>query len=451
MSAGSASGSIGTSVVVGAGVAGLLAARALRRAGDHVTVLDGGATGGAVTSRVLDGLTVDVGAEGFATRGGAVTGLVEELGLADHLVEPSRTGTWVQRSGAATRIPDGAVLGIPTHLDDDALDQLGSEAAERARQDAELPVSVGADADTLGALVRARMGDAVARAWLAPLVAGVHRLDVEEIPPELLLPGVRDRLAERGSLAAALGGGRAPLAGLRGGVAQLVDALVGELTTTGVHVLALGASAVERDGTGWRVRTGDGGVMQADRLLLACPPWTWPTGLPEAVAACGRTWPEPRPVDLLTLVVAHDGGGRRAGVVVAADPLTQSAIGARALTYSSAKWDWLGEAAGERVVLRLTYDGREVADDTLAQTALADAAALTGARWSDSDLLASDRTRWLMPRTAVEPGMAGHRNAMTAALAEQPTLAATGGWLVGTGLAWVVSDAPEAAQRLLGG
>lgn len=435
-----------SAIVIGGGVAGLVAARSLALAEVSVTVLDGGPLGGSVASRRLDGLDLDVGAEGFATRGGAVVGLLEELGLADRVVAPVPTGTWVHRPDGQTRIPDGAVLGIPTDLADPALDALGEAGAARARLDGVLAPDVGADAATLGALIRTRMGDAVADAWARPLVAGVHRLDIDDIPPELLLPGVGDRLAERGSLAAALRGGGGELAGLDGGVMQMLDALVGELTGLGVRLLSTVAAAVEPDLQGWRVRSPDGMVVHGDRLLLACPPWTWPTGLPHPVAQAGRHWPAPRPVDLVTLVLAHDGGGRRAGVIVANGG---ERVAARALTYSSAKWAWLAEQAGERAVLRVTYDGRPEPDDALAGRALADAAALTGARWTADDMRAADRTRWLMPRTAVEPGMGEHRDAMRAALATTPALDATGGWLAGTGLAWTITDAAEAARRLV--
>lgn len=438
-------GLAGVTVVVGGGVAGLVAARDIARAGSPVIVLEGDTPGGAVRSRTLDGLTLDVGAEGFATRGGAVADLLTELDLAERVASPRPVGTWVHRPEGATRIPDGAVLGIPTDLADTSLDVLGAEAVVRARQDETLGPSVGADAETLGALVRTRMGEAVLRAWCAPLVAGVHRLDVDDVHPEALLPGLLERVRERGSLAGALRGGGGQLAGLSGGVSQLIDALVGELTTLGGQLVTLGAVAVEPDLQGWRVRPSDDAVIHAERLLLACPPWWWPSGVPDAVAALARRWPKPRPVDLVTLVLAHDGGGRRSGAIVADGG---GRVLARALTYSSAKWAWLAEDAGERAVVRLTYDAVAEPDDDLVGRAVLDAAALTGASWTASDVLAADRTRWSMPRSAVEPGLELLRTAMHDALAGVPLLEATGGWLAGTGLAWTVADARAAAARL---
>lgn len=436
-----------SAVVIGGGIAGMVAARMLAQADQAVTVLDGADLGGAVARRHLDELEVDVGAEGFATRGGTVAALLAELGLADRVVAPEQIGTWVYRPEGPTRIPDGAVLGIPTDLDDPALAALGADALARARQDATLPAAVGADARTLGALVRSRMGDAVLDAWPRPLVAGVHRLDVDDTPPQVLLPGVLERMAERGSLAAALAGSTGQLGGLDGGIAQLIDALVGELTSSGAVTVPAAALAVEPDLRGWRVRTSHDTVIHADRLLLACPPWWWPSGLPGPLAEAGRAWPAPHPVDLVTLVLAHDGGARASGVIVA-DGGAQ--VLARALTFSSAKWAWLKEQAGDRVVLRLTYDAREGDDEMLVQQALADARRLTGGDWSAADLRAGDRTRWLMARSAVEPSMADHRDRVREQLRTVPDLDATGGWLAGTGLAWSIADARAAAARLIG-
>lgn len=435
------------SVVVGGGIAGLVAARALARADHTVTVLDAEDLGGALARRHLDGLELDVGAEGFATRGGTVSALLTELGLAERVRAPEPIGTRVYRPHGSTRIPDGAVLGIPTDLSDAALAELDGDARARAQQDATLPASVGADATTLGALIRARMGDAVVDAWPRPLVTGVHRLDIDQVSPHVLLPGVLDRLAERGSLAAALTGGGGQLAGLDGGIAQLVDALTGELTSYGAATMPTAATAVEPDLRGWRVRTSHDTVVHADRLLLACPPWWWPSGLPEPLMAVARSWPSPRPVDLVTLVLAHDGGAHRSGVIVADGG---GRVRARALTFSSAKWAWLEQQAGERAVLRLTYDAVDRPDDALAQHALEDARELTGGTWAPTDVRASDRTRWAMARSAVEPSMSAHRDAMREALTELADLDATGGWLAGTGLAASIADATGAAARLVG-
>ncbi|WP_034229511.1 FAD-dependent oxidoreductase, partial [Actinotalea ferrariae] len=68
-------------VVVGAGVAGLVVARDLAARGRRVLLLERDARpGGCVASVQVAGLTVDAGAESFATRSSVVPDLLAELG-----------------------------------------------------------------------------------------------------------------------------------------------------------------------------------------------------------------------------------------------------------------------------------------------------------------------------------------------------------------------------------
>ncbi|MET0783711.1 MAG: FAD-dependent oxidoreductase, partial [Leifsonia flava] len=60
-------------VVVGGGVAGLVAALDCARVGIRVTVIERAeAPGGAVATETVAGIRVDTGAESYATRGGSV-------------------------------------------------------------------------------------------------------------------------------------------------------------------------------------------------------------------------------------------------------------------------------------------------------------------------------------------------------------------------------------------
>jgi phytoene dehydrogenase-like protein len=70
-------------VVVGGGVAGLVAALECARLGLGVTLLEQAERPGGCVGRIdLDGLALDSGAESFATRNGSVAELAERLGLA---------------------------------------------------------------------------------------------------------------------------------------------------------------------------------------------------------------------------------------------------------------------------------------------------------------------------------------------------------------------------------
>ena len=108
-------------VVVGGGIGGLVAALACAKVGIRVTVLEASdRLGGAVRTVDLAGLRVDVGAEGYATRGGAVRGLVDELDLTDAVVPTAPRAEWISGlPGGAAPVPEATVRGIPENPWDD--------------------------------------------------------------------------------------------------------------------------------------------------------------------------------------------------------------------------------------------------------------------------------------------------------------------------------------------
>src|SRR5699024_2652608 len=76
-----------------------------------------------------------------------------------------------------------------------------------------------------------------------------------------------------------------------------------------------------------------------------------------ALVAAAEGWPAPQTIDLLALVLRTDllPAHHRAGTLVA-----EPGNGAKALTYTSSKWEWVARAAAqipgpELVVLRLSY------------------------------------------------------------------------------------------------
>ena len=109
----------GTALVVGGGIAGLVAAHRLSAAGWDVTLAEATSVlGGAVSPRFLDvpshgetgapetqTLELDGGAESFAVRGAAVRALVEELGLGEKIVAPEPLGSWLHGPAGPVRAP----------------------------------------------------------------------------------------------------------------------------------------------------------------------------------------------------------------------------------------------------------------------------------------------------------------------------------------------------------
>ncbi|NHB84977.1 NAD(P)-binding protein [Tessaracoccus sp. HDW20] len=99
-----------TAVVIGGGLAGLIAARRYRAAGLDPVVLESSASiGGMIRSVTLGGVRVDGGAEAYATRSPAARALAGRLGL--EVAGPAgRPHVWW--SDSIVPLADG-VLGIP--------------------------------------------------------------------------------------------------------------------------------------------------------------------------------------------------------------------------------------------------------------------------------------------------------------------------------------------------
>lgn len=450
-------------VVVGGGVAGLVCARDLARAGLGVVLLEAtGRLGGCVGSHALAGLRLDSGAESFATRTTAVVDLLGELGLADDVVPPARQGAWLQLARKAVPLPPAGVLGIPGRVwAPEVVRVIGVPGALRATLDGVLPASVGGPAGSLGALVRRRMGRRVLERLVAPVVRGVHSAHPDDVDVEAVLPGAGDLIQQHGSLAAAAAAVRAgtsvagsAVAGLRGGMHRLVPALTDDLVGLGVTVRTeTPVDRLDRDDQGWQVRTRRG-VHRARAVVVAVPGAAAVTLLDahapgvRAVVPPSDTW-----LVLATLVVDGAlGTPRGTGVLVAAG----AGVRAKALTHATAKWAWLAEAAGpDRHVLRLSYGLAGPPEDApggaeLRAMAVADAGRLLGVPLADSAVIAFARTTWAHGPGPARPGQRIRAAGLRAALAADG-LHPAGAWVAGTGLAAVVADARRTARDVLAG
>lgn len=385
-----------TAVIVGGGIAGLVAARELAIGGMRVTLLEAsGSLGGKVARHTVAGIELDAGAESFATRRGTVAEFADRLEVP--LSAPDPSGAWLQTArGAALPLPNASLLGIPsTPLAADVIAVIGFPAALRAQFDAFLAGS-GAKERTLGGLVRKRMGRRVLEELVTPVAMGVHSKHPDELELDVVAPGLRAALIRTSSLAQAVLQLRAAapagsaVGGVDGGVYELVAKLEERLDRLGVEVrLNTRVTAV----TDCTVTLEAGEVVPADRVVLAAP--------------LGRDQ-EPGIV-LATLMVDApelDAAPRGTGLLVA--PGAQG-VRAKALTHATAKWPWLaGRVGAGRHVLRLSYSPAALAGvDSLQEQARADASVLLGVPLPPERVLGFDRVDWTTPapRSSAPPGV----------------------------------------------
>ena len=455
-------------LVVGGGLAGLLAARRHQRAGRRVVLLEAAAgIGGAIAEQHLAqarDLAVNAGAEAWATASGAVDALVEELGLAGRVVAP-RAGlsSRVVSDAGVHRAPADAVLGVPARpLAADVRAVLGTAGALRAALEPLLPARLGRrEGATVAEVVRTRLGRRVLERLVAPVVGGVHSADPETLEFAAASPALHRGLAEHGSLTATVrhlrgrtGTGRS--AGTR--VHSLTPTLAALPETLLSHLLGAGgivrtgaeAAGVDREDGCWTVRTSRGEHLTADRLVLACPPDTARDLLagpvPEVAAAIPQA--PSAAVRLVALVLdapALDAFPAGTGALVA--PGT-AGLTAKALTHASAKWEHVHRALREALptarsphLLRLSYGrpGEQLPDrEGIVDLALADAAAILRTPLGREQLVDAAVIDW---DRAMRQSLPGHRTALdtlTGLLAEQPTLELVGSWRAGTGIDAIV-------------
>lgn len=412
-------------IVVGAGIAGLVVARELVLQGHTVHVLEAtDRAGGQVAALALDGLRLDAGAESFATRNGTVRQYLERLGLSDRIVTPLDAPAWLHAAdGGTVPLPAVSLLGIPaTPLADDVVRVVGRGGAWRGLLDALLPGPVGSRLPTVGALVRRRMGDDILEKLVAPVVEGIHSTHPDELPVSAV-PGLVHHLLRENSLGRAVARMRidAPagslVASLEGGMSTLVDALLAELDRFGVPVeYGVRVAEVHADHV---VLARDDDVAEPEvrvgRVVVAAPNLL---GSPEARST---------ETHLVTLVLSPDAAlaasPRGTGVLVTRG----SAVAARALTHLTAKWSSVRASAGGREVVRLSYEQRPDLEQ-----ARRDAEALLGVSIPSDHVVASEIVTWQR---------AGR-------ITVSDEVAAVGEQVAGTGLAAVIAQARATAEQL---
>lgn len=451
-------------VVVGGGIAGLVAAWECAKVGMPVTLLEAsGGFGGTIASADVAGLRVDTGATCWSA-GSAARDLVEQLGLGDRIVVPSDDRTWIAGlpKGAAAPVPRESVIGIPANPWDESVRRfIGWGGAWRAYLDRlRPPLTIGKELN-LARLVATRQGDAVLDRMVAPLSRGRFGIAPERVDVSAAAPGLSSALTRTGSLGGAVadllvGREGSAVESLEGGLTGLVDALVARLADLGAELIAdAPVSAIEREPDGWRA-IGATEVLATGGVLIVATGPRAAAGLlgPHAGTPVTEMTDAASSREIVTLAVdaaALDATPR--GGQVYAVPGSGAASG---LTHATARWEWLARAAGPGVhVLQVAFDRPPgdtdpSATDDAAAVALArgEASALLGVELGEDAVRGWHRAEFPLPLPASAIGHEAHAAAVRAAVGGFPGLAAVGAWLAGSGLAQVVEDARDEADRV---
>ncbi len=464
-------------VVVGAGLTGLTTAHsvATRHPGWSVIVLEAAdRVGGKILTTPFAGRPVDCGADAFLARVPEAVELCEELGLGPLLTSPAQRSALVFAGGELRRLPAGLVLGVPTDLEALSASGIVSPAAvERARRDLAttqwLPDEPSGQPDSdgdesVGSLVRRRLGDEVFERLVAPLLSGVNagdadRLSVAAGAAQLgaaartdpsLVAGLRSQAA------AARAAGADPDApvfrGIPIGTQALTDLLLSRLVAAGVAVhRSCPAGSIVRGADGrWTVHT-PAGPVDADAVVVTTPAFVAAELLaPHAPGAAeGLAALEYASVAMVAMAVRRDALGREldaSGFLVSGG----EALGAlTACSWASAKWAHLADP--DVAVLRLSA-GRH-GDTAALELDDADLVRVLGDDLDRTMGLAEAPmqvrvTRWTDALPQFRPGHLGRLRAWRQELADEaPGLVLAGAACDGLGLPACVRQGRAAAAQ----
>ena len=439
-------------MVVGGGVAGLVAARELAASGRGVLLLEASPQiGGKLRSADVAGLTVDVGAEAMLARRPEGIDLVASLGA--EVVHPTTATSSIWSRGALRPMPR-SLMGVPFDLEQLAdSGVLSPDGLARARTEAATDVP---DDISVGDLVAARLGDELVDRLVEPLLGGVYAGRAREISAAAAVPQLL-AMARRGTLldqAAAVPASGAPVfAGLAGGMGRLP----GLIRDRGGFEVRTGATVRElrRTPTGWALTVGpttNQETIESAAVVLATP--AAPTArlladvAPAATAELAAI--ESASVAVVTLAFAvqdlPDALFERSGFLV--PPVEHRTI--KASTFSFAKWGWVRDLDPGVIVLRTSL-GRhreevtlQATDDGLVRASLADLHAMAGITALPVD---SHVQRWggALPQYAL-----GHveRVARIRAAVDLPGLAVCGATYDGVGIPAVIGSARRAVASV---
>lgn len=481
-------------VVIGGGIAGLVAAWECVKVGMSVTLVEASdRLGGTVGSARLAGLDLETGVTCWSTRGGAVRRLVDEVLPEAVIVSPRDDREWIAglAKGAAAPMPVDQVLGIPANPWDESVRRvIGWDGTWRAYLDRlRPPLTIGTQRSA-GRLVRSRMGAKVRDRLVAPLTVDRFGIDPDDVDVEIAAPGLSTALTRTGWLGGAVAdvrvGATGPaVEGLDGGMPQLVAALARRLAERGATVYtAARATGLVRDGSRWTVvlaAVGDGPdspvVERARDARDETPPppdGPVPADLPADAVIVATDEAAARALlgpalgaaefadviaagvarEVVTLVVdAPELDAAPRGAHVHAVP---GALRATGLVHETARWEWLAREAGPaRHVLRVAFGGPGVApatatlpDAEAAALAVAEASALLGVRLDERTIVAAHRDAFRLAPPASALGQRERAATARTTVGREHGIAAVGAWLSGSGLAQVVADARDETDRL---
>jgi len=266
--------------IIGGGVTGLTVAHRVRAhdAAVSVTVLEATPdAGGTLRSVSVGGVRVPAGPDSFLARKPWAVDLCRELGIGDELIQPRASGSYLWTERGLLPYPTGTAFGIPGDLGD-AFRWPGLSKTGRWRALRDLIARKRHDDgdESLGALLRRRLGDEATDRAIAPLLAGLYAGDVDALSVRATFPDLQGWERAQGSLLrGAQAATRRPKTDPgpmflrpRDGVERLIDALLDDVGKDRVRTSARATKIERAVENAWRVRLDDGASVDARTVII---------------------------------------------------------------------------------------------------------------------------------------------------------------------------------------
>lgn len=445
--------------MVGGGIAGLAAAHRLRELGPELEIVlleQADRLGGKIWTRPFAGAPVETGAETFLMRDAgaesAALRLAGRLGLTDALVHPAPVPSALAIDADLRPIPAGTLMGIP--VDPAAVADLAP--VTNTDVDTGRPLLAPGEDVAVGALVRARLGDAVVERLVDPLLGGVYAGRADALSLQATIPGLHRAAQEAGTLrdavaravrAAPRPAGTPVFASVSGGLSRYVSA-VAEAARAQLR-LGQTVRAVQPTGSGWRVRAAAAGQeseIDADAIVLAVPATPTAQLLRAVEPTAAEAIAELSYASMALVTLALPAG-------TALPPLSGFLVPAgqgytvKAATFLTTKWPQLGT---EAVIVRASLgrfgddDVLQLTDESLVELVRAELPRLIGAPLPVPEAVRVTRWAGALPQYGV-----GHVARVAAARSSlPPTLGLAGAAFDGVGIAACVRSGEAAADQV---
>ncbi|HEU0184567.1 MAG TPA: protoporphyrinogen oxidase [Blastocatellia bacterium] len=182
------------SVIIGAGISGLVVAHRLKKMGrDPLVIESGDRVGGVIQSRDAEGFLIECGPNSL--RGShELLDLVDELNLTGELIAADpRAPAYVYADGRLQAAPMSPPALVKTKL-------ISNAAKLRLLREPFVEARRGGGEESIASFVRRRLGDEVLERMVAPFLSGVYAGDPEELSVQACFPKLAEFEAEAGGI-----------------------------------------------------------------------------------------------------------------------------------------------------------------------------------------------------------------------------------------------------------